>query len=217
MWKPLEFEGMEKQMRNNFSRIRTKREMLLAKKVDHLEGKLEAEGLAWNGVGSMVLLLHGSNEVGIGPISDSWLSPVAVDLTRGLLDEGRFEAFELCDESSILETVLSRLIFQLLEQNPAVVRKAADWYQIESAMSHQEDNKLKGLCEALLKIIDVQEHHVFIILNRPELSKEDSPYDYLEIMLNLAKGTEKLKVMLVERAELWDVESDRRRVSARGN
>lgn len=175
------------------------------------------QGRNWKGVGSMVLLLYGLNEVGIRSISDSWLSPVAVDLIQNLLDEGCLVAFELCDESSTLERVLSRLIFQLLEQKPAVVRKATDWYQIESSVSHQGDNKLKGLCAALLKVISLQTNPVFIILNRPELSKEDSPYDYLEMMLNLAKETGTLKVMIVQRAELWEVEGDRRRVSTQGS
>lgn len=41
MWNPLEFEVMEKEMRNNFNRIRTKCEMLLAKQVADLEGEVE--------------------------------------------------------------------------------------------------------------------------------------------------------------------------------
>ena len=41
MFNPLEFEVMEQNMRGNFNRIRTKCELLLAKRVDDLVGSLE--------------------------------------------------------------------------------------------------------------------------------------------------------------------------------
>lgn len=41
MFNPLEFEVMEQKMRGNFNRIRTKCELLLAKRVDDLVGSLE--------------------------------------------------------------------------------------------------------------------------------------------------------------------------------
>lgn len=41
MGKPLEFELMEQNMRNNFSRIRLKCETLLAQRVDSLAEELE--------------------------------------------------------------------------------------------------------------------------------------------------------------------------------
>ena len=175
------------------------------------------QGRNWSGANSMVLVLYGSNETGIS-VADSWLSPLAIDLTQNLLNDNRRVAFDLCDDSSTLEGVLSRLIFQLLDQNPVAVSKAANWNEIESSVSLQGDDKRKGLCAALLKIVNLQSDPVFIILNRPDLCKEDSPYEYLEIMLELAeKTTAELKVMIVQRAEFWDVESDLRRTGTRGS
>ena len=139
-------------------------------------------------------------------------------MTQNLLNENRRVAFDLCDDTSTLEGVLSRLIFQLLNQNPTVVREASNWNEIELSVSLQGDDKRKGLCAALLKIVNLQSDRVFIVLNRPDLSKEDSAYEYLEIMLELAeKTTAELKVMIVQRAEFWDFESDLRRMGTRRN
>jgi hypothetical protein len=43
MGKPLQFEVMEQSMRNNFSRIRLKCEMLLAQRIDGLAREVEGD------------------------------------------------------------------------------------------------------------------------------------------------------------------------------
>ncbi|KAH7398261.1 hypothetical protein BKA66DRAFT_605371 [Pyrenochaeta sp. MPI-SDFR-AT-0127] len=167
-------------------------------------------GRGWQEHGSCVFMLSGRNESGVSS-TESWLSPVTVDLTLGLLEENRKVAFEMCEATSALEVVLSRLIFQLLEKNPAVVRKAEDWYPIQSLISQKGDEREVALPEALLKVIDLQKEPVFIVLNRPETCDMSSVKDFALIMLHLVeRAVQPLKVLIVHRAELWDWEENKR-------
>src|SRR5579862_9629049 len=75
-------------------------------------------GECWKREGSLLLVLCGRNEGGIGTVTDSWLSPVAMDLLDSLLNSNTTVAFDICNKSSTLEGVISRLIYQLLEKNP---------------------------------------------------------------------------------------------------
>lgn len=168
------------------------------------------EGRGWHEPHSCVFMLSGRNESGVGS-TKSWLSPVAVDLTLTLLGENRKVAFEICEGSSTLETVISRLIFQLLEKNPAAIRKAEEKYRIRSLISRSGDEREAALSEALLKVIDLQKEPVFIVLDRPELSDEHSVTDFALAMLYLVeRAVEPLKVLIVTRAELWDWEENKR-------
>lgn len=168
-------------------------------------------GQDWKSDGSMLVVLFGRNEASVSStISHSWLSPIAVQLVESLLESHRIVAYDLCDESSTLIGVLSRLIFQLLEKNPAVLRRGKDFHNIQSQLSHTGDDRIKALYTALSRIINLQKGNVFIVLNRPdlcELGKEESPDEYIEIMLSLVRdATIDLKIMLVQRSEIWDIE-----------
>jgi hypothetical protein len=169
-----------------------------------------AIGQDWESKGSLLLVLFGRNEVGVSTVSHSWLSPVAVDLIQSLLDSNCTIAYDICTESSTLVEVLSRLIFQLLEKCPAVVRRGSDLHDIESQLSREGDDKATALCRALSSIINLQNDRVFIILNRPDLCEQESPAEYVETMLSLVKEAKvDLKIMLVQRSEIPDVENNR--------
>ncbi|KAJ4301551.1 hypothetical protein N0V90_003644 [Kalmusia sp. IMI 367209] len=178
-----------------------------------------AEGTCqcWTSDGSVVLVLSGLNDSGIASISESWLSPVAVDLTRGLLDNQRIVAFEMCDDKSTCEGVLARLIYQLLELNPRVVRKADDWQDLERHITGRRVDRLEGLKAALLKIVNLQREPVFIILDRPELNGDEDTGEYIKMMLSVAKETTgELKVLIVQRTELFDFAKNKHGIVPRG-
>ncbi|KAI4938729.1 uncharacterized protein J4E92_000010 [Alternaria infectoria] len=179
----------------------------------------ERKARAWQESSSCLLMLSGCNEEGVGEVALSWLSPVAVDIVLDRLFPPRPVAFEICNRSSTLQNVLARLVFQLLEKNPAVVRKGQDWYDIQSHISWNGDSeeKTKHLSEALLKVIDLQTEEVYIVIDRPELSEDDSVRDFASGMLHLIEHTRNvLKVLIVHRAELWNWEENKRSVIRKG-
>lgn len=179
----------------------------------------EKKARAWQESSSRLLMLSGCNEEGVGEVALSWLSPVAVDIVLDRLFPPRPVAFEICNRSSTLQNVLARLIFQLLEKNPAVVRKGQDWYDIQSHIAWDGDSeeKTEHLSEALLKIIDLQTEEVYVVIDRPELSEDDSVRDFASGMLHLVERTRNvLKVLIVHRAELWNWEENKRSVIRKG-
>lgn len=171
---------------------------------------------SWTSGGSVVVVLSGTNETGIASIEESWLSSVAVDMTRDLLERRQMVAFEMCNETSTFETVLARLIYQLLDKNPRAIRRADDWHYIETHLSSHELDR-ERLTTALLKIVDLQKGPVFLILDRPEMNEEEDTAEYIRSMLLLAKETKgELKVLIVQRSEKWDLESNMFGVTPKG-
>ncbi|KAE9374032.1 hypothetical protein N431DRAFT_464323 [Stipitochalara longipes BDJ] len=171
---------------------------------------LTAVGQDWESKGSLLLVLFGCNEIGISTVSQSWLSPIAVDLIKDLLETSRTVAYEICTKSSTLVGVLSRLIFQLLEKSPNVVRRGNDLRDIESQLSREGDDKVKALLTASSRIISLQNERVFIVLDRPDLCEQGSQAaEFIQAMLSLVKDAiSDLKIVLVQRSELWDVEKN---------
>ncbi|KAH6881928.1 hypothetical protein BKA58DRAFT_433709 [Alternaria rosae] len=179
----------------------------------------ESKARFWQESTSCLLMLSGCNEEGVGEVALSWLSPVAVDIVLDRLSQSRPVAFEICTRSSTWENVLARLIFQLLEKNPAVVRKGQDWYEIQSHIAWDGDSegKTKHLSEALRKIVDLQTEEVYIVIDRPELSEDDSVRDFASGMLHLIEQTRNvLRAMIIHRAELWNWEENKRSVLGKG-
>ncbi|RYP47915.1 hypothetical protein DL768_006111 [Monosporascus sp. mg162] len=179
------------------------------------------DGQYWESPGPMLLLLFGRNEVSSNA-PDSWLSLVADELAEGLLQSNNSVAYERCSQSSTLELTLSRLIFQFLERNPALIRPAQDFREIESLISRNGDNseKVEALRKALLRIVNLHDGRVYIILNRPELCEaqlEESCAEYITTMLSLVKeATTELKIMMVLRSELWDFKKNEKGIDTRG-
>ncbi|TGJ80302.1 hypothetical protein E0Z10_g8461 [Xylaria hypoxylon] len=160
------------------------------------------DGRDWESPSPMLLLLFGRNEIGSSS-HDSWLSLVAAELAEGYLQSNNSVAYERCSKSSNLELTLSRLIFQFLERNPALIRRAQDFQEINSQISWNGGprERVEALRMALLRIVNLHNGRVYIILDRPELCEtqpEESCAEYITTMLSLVKeATAELKIMMV--------------------
>ena len=169
-------------------------------------------GKCWNQDETVVLVLSGSNEDGIaGPlVGESWLSPVAVDITQNLLASKRIIAFEICNELSNPEGTIARLIYQLLDLVPEVVREAKNRKELEKRITGRGEDRLEQLEAALLKVIDLVNQPVFIILDRPDRNEAFNASTYIRAMLNVAKATRgRMKVLIVVQAQNWNFDEDR--------
>ena len=174
-------------------------------------------GKNWETPGSKLLLLSGRNATRVSS-EHSWLSPVAADLAAKLIESRVAVAYQGCDRSSTLELTMSHLIFQLLERNPSLIRGASDFQEITSQLSQRSsgDAKINSLRAALLRIINLHDDPVYIILNRAELSK-GSRAEHVETMLALVRDTTaELKVMMVQRSEFWDSHENEKEIHTYG-
>ena len=188
------------------------------KKMD-LTRFLETEhGRDWGTPGSKLMLLHGRNASSVGT-EHCWLSLVAVELAEKLVESGIPVAYEGCSRSSTLELTMSRLVYQLLERDPSLIRRADDFLEIASQLSQKNSgvDTIDTLRAALLRTINLHRNgQVYIILNRPELS-EGSRAQCIETMLALVRdSTAELKVMVIQRSEIWDANENEREINAHG-
>ncbi|TRX93763.1 hypothetical protein FHL15_005439 [Xylaria flabelliformis] len=175
------------------------------------------DGQYWENPGRKLLLLFGRNEISSSS-ANSWLSPVAAELAERHFQMNNTIAYESCDKSSTLELTLSRFIFQLLERNPTLIRRAEDFREIDSQISRNGNHleRVEALRMALLRIINIYDGRVYIILNRPDLCEvlpesEESCAEYINTMLSLVKEAKtELKTMVVVRSELWNLEKNRK-------
>ncbi|CAN9212797.1 unnamed protein product [Alternaria alternata] len=116
-----------------------------------------------------------------------------------------------------LETTLACLTFQLLEQNPKVVRKVEEWYKIKKLISRRGSGRVEALSEALLGIIGLQEQPVFVVIDRPELSEADPASEFAETILRMVEQTDGvLKALIIHRAEFWDWEQNKSLILRKG-
>jgi hypothetical protein len=174
-------------------------------RMDSKEFLKTTHGKDWEGPGSMVMFLSGRNELS-SSTHHSWLSLVAAELAEDLLDSGKPVAYEGCSSSNTLDITISRIFFQLLERNPALIRRADDYRDIESQIS-QKGNGDKKL-SALSRIIKLHSSRVCIILDRPELCN-GSLSRFIETMLSLVKDSPtELKILVVVRSEFWDIKKN---------
>jgi hypothetical protein len=166
----------------------------------------------WSSRESVVLVLSGSNDSGVRG-RELWLSPLAVALTQDLLQDKRVVAFDICNDRSNCASTLARLIHQLLEINPKVVRAVDDRRDLQRYIEKQGDNgHLEGLKSALQRIVDLQKEPVYIILDRLDRlywSEDDDPSGYINAMLTIVRETKGvLKVLIVVHSDIWDIEQN---------
>jgi hypothetical protein len=84
-------------------------------------------------------------------------------------------------------------------------------------MSRRGHERVEALYEALLKVVELQEQSVFIIIDRPERSEADSASEFAETMLRMVEQTGVvLTALIVHRAEFWDWEANKSSVLRRG-
>jgi hypothetical protein len=65
--------------------------------------------------------------------------------------------------------MLSRLILQILDKNPTVLRRGEDLKEIQSQLAYEGPDRVKALSKALLRIINLQNDRLFIVLDQPDL------------------------------------------------
>ncbi len=193
---------------------------------DRHRSKLDLSTLAqhehymdWEKNGSSLLVLFGRNESGMQTIEDSWLSPVALELIESLLESNKWVAYCLCTQSSSHNGLLSALLYQLLETNPAVLRKGDDLQDIDRLLSQRgsKEDRVRALRQAVLRVIDLFDDTVYLVIDRPELCSNENPVDLINVLLHLVEESKtKLKVMAVLRSEWWDPRSREKEVDTRG-
>lgn len=162
-------------------------------------------GRCWQDKRPCFVLLEGCNEIAASLRTQSWLSPLAVDLIRSTQTKNRSIAFEICDRTSTV-----RLIFQLLERIPSVVRKDRDWNKVQSLLSRAGDECHDGLSEALQNIINLQKEPTVLVLDRPDLSEMDSMAAYTLALLRVVeRANVDVKLLITHRADVWDYEKEK--------
>ncbi|CAI6336221.1 unnamed protein product [Periconia digitata] len=187
---------------------------------------------AWRAPESSMLLLFGRNEQSREATRHSWLSPVLMEVAESLLtseettepgrntqsatviDSRNNIAFEDCNERSTLDGGLSRLIFQLLQRNPKLLRLAHDFDYVESHIAKSQncsdgnhEVRVESLRDALLRIVNIHHRTVHLIVNRPDQcnGEEESCSEYLSVLAWLVqRATVELKILVVVKGEQWD-------------
>lgn len=180
------------------------------------------EYLDWSLGGSSLLVLFGQNEPGVAT-QESWLSPVAVDFIKDLRDNGKTLAYYICNSSSECTVVLSAIICQLLEHNPAVLRRGDDFQYMRTQLPRDREDgslthpSLESLCATLVRVIDLSTSPVYIVLDRPELCPGESEVVFINTLLSLVRdGKGCLRIFVVQRSELWNISDNVREIDMEG-
>ena len=194
----------------------------LPPEVAHMTARdLEAlpEYQRWVSARSSLLFLHGRNDES-WPVPQSWLSLAAVDLVEHLRasDNKPLVVFQRCSPEDTSQDVIKGLISQLLDLEPSVVKEADDMRDLELRVSADDDpssshrrdtdgNLLDDYSRALTSIVDKCPRQVNLVINRPELCMGGNlMWGFVKALLRSVQDT-KVKVILVVRTELWDIES----------
>ena len=177
----------------------------------------------WDAARSSLLFLHGRNDAS-WPMPQSWLSLAAVDLVDRLRESETkpLVVFQRCGPEDAAEDVVKEMISQLLDLEPSVVREADDMRDLEARIAGgevgevvplyrreeagEERNLLDEYAAALTRIVERCPRAVHLVVNRPELCGGEKMWGFVKAMLRLVDETE-VKVMLVVRTELWNIES----------
>lgn len=181
---------------------------------------------SWTESRSMLLLLYGRNEPSRESTRHSWLSSVAMEMTKSLLESKSAIAFLDCTESSTLEEGLSRFILQLLQRDPKLLRLSDDYEYLDTNISKAQDRnqdnrdeRIKALGHALVRVINLHRDTVYIIVNRPDkcISDEESCSQHLSMLLKLVQEAKsKLKVLVVVKSESWNYNRRRLELDTNG-
>lgn len=176
----------------------------------------------WTAAPSSLLFLHGRNDAG-WPMPQSWLSLAAVDIVDRLREsEGKpLVVFQRCGPDDAVEEVVKEMISQLLDLEPSVVKEADDMRDLEARIAGgeqeevplyrreeagEERNRLDEYTAALTRIVERCPRDVHLVVNRPELCGGERMWGLVKALLRLVEETQ-VKVMLVVRTELWNIES----------
>ncbi|EFX04141.1 hypothetical protein CMQ_1069 [Grosmannia clavigera kw1407] len=180
----------------------------------------------WSAAQSSMLILYGNNNTECTHPPQSWLSLVGVEYTQQLIRQSVDSAItgaktndldnfivahvvgQRGDKHIGAEEALEAIADQIIEQQRCVLRR-------RSAADHitflADSPTLEGRAQLLLAILDqCPPRPVFVLIDRLDLCAEDKTSRVITLLMNLvqlAKG--RLKILLVFRKEVWDVDSRR--------
>ncbi|KAK1828954.1 hypothetical protein QBC39DRAFT_415460 [Podospora conica] len=174
----------------------------------------------WAASRSSLLFLHGRNSES-WPMPQSWLSLAAVDLVEHLrASEAKpLVVFHRCGPEDAMEDVLKEMISQLLDLEPSVVKDADDMRDLEARISagdqdgvplyRREEGRdlMDEYAGALTRIVERCPRAVYLFVNRPELCAGERMWSFVKALLRLVEEETQVKVVLVVRTELWNIES----------
>jgi len=69
----------------------------------------------------------------------------------------------------------------------------------------------------LIRVINLSDDPVWIVINRSELCRDVSAVAFINILLSVVKDSDRcVRILVVQRSEWWDVERYERKVDVRG-
>ncbi|KAL8791721.1 MAG: hypothetical protein Q9195_005658 [Heterodermia aff. obscurata] len=151
---------------------------------------------------SSIMLIHGTTELKRGDYS--WLSPATFHFIRHFNDQHRLVLFHCCHDRNFMESdtpfhlVLSSLIFQILEAQPAVLRDGSQYHELLTKVSDPawQANYPQSAFEVLRQLLSSLPE-VYLFLDRIDRIK-GSASRFLESLGDLVKNSKNvLKVLLV--------------------
>lgn len=176
----------------------------------------------WDTEHSSLLILHGYNHAEIRLMSQSWLSLAVLEFIHQIKSTSRsVVAHCSVDRDTHPETILRDIIAQLLDQRPQVLRQADDKNEIESCLRQTASpnrqgaalqvstSALQGCMRATRRIAEIYNGQIdsapYIVIDRPELAIGENPWEILRGLTDIVMAV-RVKVLVVIRTELWDIE-----------
>ncbi|KAF2086543.1 hypothetical protein K490DRAFT_66736 [Saccharata proteae CBS 121410] len=168
-------------------------------------------------INTPLLILFGRNDSELHSETNSWLSPIALDLIDKLRTSSHPVAYCLCTRiptARLKSAVLASILLQLVEAKPDTLRSGADLrYILSQRLSHtDEETKSAAICNALVRVLQRYDKSVYIVIDRPESFTNQSRALFLRSLVTVAKevgrggGGQGVRVLVVQRSEFWDVE-----------
>lgn len=164
---------------------------------------------AWQKADSSMLILHGSNHSDCSMVPQSWLSLAALDLVQDLRSSSSnvVVAHCNCEHKMKPEEAMKSITEQLLEQQPQVLRRVSDADDIAYGLRMTNGLSLDGCCHAIAQILQRCNAPVYIVINRPEVCQGRETWHFVKSVLKLVEdATVKIKILLVLRRELWNIQ-----------
>ena len=139
---------------------------------------------------------------GVSNRSDAcWLSPVVFNLLADLRAADRSVVFHCCQNKVDMETdialskVLSHLVYQVLSQNPSLIRDQDEFKNIYTKVNNPARNfkELQAILKALLRKLP----EPYILLDRVDRIKGQA-YDWMKTFADIVKESKnRIKILMV--------------------
>ena len=179
-------------------------------KIDRSDLECIPEYQRWRSSGSSLLLIHGCNHSSVLDRDDSWLTPVALNLIQELQSRHEVVSYRINHGQYRHIPIMKLLICQILEWHPIILRDGTILRHIISHLATPRRGAIAdtSLSELLIRIVDKCPEPVHIIIDRPEVPRK-SMGGFISALLEVVKdATNTVRVLVVVRADFWDVEKN---------